>query len=107
MQVLFLEKTMSMFRLFDLTMHLSGFPFKKSKAYLKTILSVPEKDYDSFLTAKKFEIVKFHLNNNSFYKGFAGNINAERWEDIPVMKKIHLQQPLHERLSKGYTRKNV
>jgi phenylacetate-CoA ligase len=107
MQVLFLGKTMSMFRLFDLTMYLSGFPFKKSKAFLKTILSVPEKDYDSFLTAKKSEIVKFHLNNNSFYKDFAGNINAERWEDVPVMKKIHLQQPLHERLSKGYTRKKV
>jgi phenylacetate-CoA ligase len=107
MQVLFLEKTMSMFRLFDLTMHLSGFPFKKSKAFLKTILSVPEKEYDSFLTAKKSEIVTFHLNNNPFYNDFAGNIKADCWEDVPVMKKIHLQKPLDERLSKGYTKKNV
>jgi phenylacetate-CoA ligase len=36
-----------------------------------------------------------------------GDVSVAKWEEIPVMRKIHFQKPLEERLSKGYTKKNV
>lgn len=96
-----------MFRLFDLSLRLSGFPMKEAKAELHHILAIPAEEYGQFLEQKKMEIVNFHLQNNPFYKELVGTTTIKTWEDLPVLNKQHLQKPLAERLSKGYTPKNV
>ncbi|TDP04172.1 phenylacetate--CoA ligase family protein [Flavobacterium sp. 245] len=96
-----------MIRLFDLSLQLNGFPIKKAKAELDQIVHFSEKEYNSFLENKKKEIVDFHLQNNSFYQELVGTKTAPKWEDLPILNKQNLQKPLAERLSTGYTVKNV
>ncbi|NHM07790.1 phenylacetate--CoA ligase family protein [Flavobacterium sp. CYK-4] len=96
-----------MLKLFDLSLRLNGFPLGKAKTELEKTMKLSEKGYAFFLESKKHEIFDFHLNNNPYYKNLIGDKKIERWEDIPVMKKIHFQQPLPQRLSKGYNKRNV
>ena len=96
-----------MISLFDLSLQLNGFPIKKAKAELDKIVNLSEEEYSLFLQNKKEEIVDFHLKNNSFYKELVGNKTNLKWEDLPVLNKQNLQKPLEERLSKGYSRKNI
>ena len=96
-----------MFKLFNLSLRLNGFPLGKAKAELTKILKLNAQDYSTFLESKKQEIFEFHRENNTYYKSLIGGKSIAKWDDIPVMKKIHFQKPLHERLSKGYTKKNV
>ncbi|RKR10206.1 phenylacetate-CoA ligase [Flavobacterium sp. 90] len=96
-----------MISLFDISLQLNGFPIKKAKAELNQIVNLTEEEYTLFLQNKKEEIVDFHLKNNSFYKELVGNKTDLKWEDLPILNKQNLQKPLNERLSKGYTLKNV
>lgn len=96
-----------MIRLFDISLQLNGFPIKKAKVELDKIVHFSEKEYASFLENKKKEIVDFHLKNNFFYAKLAGNTTAENWSDLPILNKQNLQKPLEERLSKGYSKKNI
>jgi phenylacetate-CoA ligase len=96
-----------MISIFNISLQLNGFPIKKAKAELNQIVNLSEKDYVVFLRNKKEEIVDFHLKNNSFYQELIGNGNDWKWESLPILNKQNLQKPLSERLSKGYTNKNV
>lgn len=96
-----------MISLFDISLRLNGFPIKKAKAELDEIVNLSEEEYVLFLQNKKKEIVDFHLKNNVFYKNLVGNKIVEKWEDLPILNKQNLQKPLEERLSKGYSRKDV
>lgn len=96
-----------MIHLFDLSLKLNGFPIKKAKDELDKIIHFSEEEHITFLENKKKEIVNFHLKNNSFYAELAGNTTAENWEDLPILNKQNLQKPLEERLSIGYSQKNV
>ncbi|WP_395060441.1 phenylacetate--CoA ligase family protein [Flavobacterium sp.] len=96
-----------MFRLFDLTLKLNGFPMKKAKAELNKIISFSEEEHQQFIENKKQEIVNFHLKNNDYYKVFFGNHNIKNWSDTPIMTKKDFQKPLSERLSEGYNVKKV
>lgn len=96
-----------MFKLFDLSLKLNGFPLEKAKQEYAKILAVPESQYQEFIEQKKQEIVNYHFENNPFYKNLLGGKLPERWEDLPVLTKKDLQRPLEERLSIGYTPKNV
>ena len=96
-----------MIPLFDLTLRLNGFPIREAKLELDTIFTLSEAEHEAFVVQKKSEIVAYHLENNAFYKTMLGNIRVENWSDLPVLNKQHLQKPLAERLSRGFTTKNV
>lgn len=96
-----------MISLFDISLKLNGFPIKKAKADLDAITKLSNEEYLMFLDKQKDEIVNFHLKNNPFYNELVGDKIASRWEDLPVLNKQNLQKPLKERLSKGYTLKNI
>jgi phenylacetate-CoA ligase len=96
-----------MFRLFNFTLFLNGFPIKKAKTELHTIISLSEENHLAFIESKKREIVDFHLKNNPYYAKFIGKSSFENWSTIPVMTKKDFQKPLAERLSKGYTVKSI
>ena len=96
-----------MLNLFTLSLKISGYPIEKAKQQLSEILTVPDNDYSLFIENKKREIVDFHIENNPFYKNFIGDSDVTKWENIPTMKKIDFQIPLKERLSKGFSKRNV
>jgi len=96
-----------MFKLFDLSLKLSGFPIEDAKREFKQILQIPEADYEKYILAKRKEIVDFHLKNNTFYQELTSGIYTENWNNLPVLTKKNLQKPLSERLSEGFDSKKI
>lgn len=96
-----------MFKIFDISLKLNGFPIAEAKERLSEILAVPDEKYTAFLDQKKQEIVQFHLDHNPFYQTLAGKTAFTNWNELPVMKKSDYQRPLNQRLSEGFTTKNV
>ena len=93
-----------MLPLFDLSLQLNGFPIKKAKTQLHSIINLSETDCITFVANQKREILDFHLNHNSFYRDFAKEQSFENWSDVPVLTKKDLQIPLADRLSEGFTK---
>lgn len=96
-----------MFRFFDLSLLLNGFPIKKAKDELQKIQSIPEQEFENFIEEKKQEIVDYHLKNNSSYQKFVGKNPFNNWNDLPIMTKKDFQKPLFERISNGFSTKKV
>ena len=48
-----------------------------------------------------------NLKNNPFYKELEQTASFKNWSDLPIFNKTKLQKPLSERLSDGFTLKNV
>jgi phenylacetate-CoA ligase len=94
-------------RLFDFSLKINGFDINKAKAALAKIQAQNDSEFNAYVNLKKKEIVAYHLEHNSFYKAFGKTIDFNDWDSIPIMTKRHLQQPLEQRLSDGYTTKNV
>jgi phenylacetate-CoA ligase len=92
---------------FDLSLQLNGYPLKRASVFLQQIVSKNELEFENFLTQQKTEIFNFHIKNNPFYKDFIGVKKIESWSDIPVLKKYDFQKPLSERLTEGFSKKNV
>jgi phenylacetate-CoA ligase len=95
------------FKLFDFSLRINGFPIKKATAEFEKIIAIPEEKFEAYVIDKRNEILNFHLQNNSFYKKLVGKSEVDNWNNLPVLTKKDLQQPLVERLSKAYTKKNV
>ncbi len=93
-------------RLFDLTLLAKGYDIKKAKALLQSIKSINEKDYNVHIENQKKQIVKHHLENNSFYKNFGRTIDINDWDSVPIITKKELQKPLKELLANNFNRKN-
>ena len=66
-----------------------------------------EREHFQFIEKKKAEIVNFHLQNNAFYQELVGSNSYKNWENLPVLSKKNLQQPLEHRLSKNYLEHKV
>jgi phenylacetate-CoA ligase len=94
-------------KIFDISLKLNGFPIGEARKYLDGITAVPEKEYAAFTELNKRNIAEFHLQYNPSYKKLVGKSTFENWGDLPIMRKIDFQQSLKERLSKGYSEKNV
>ena len=96
-----------MFPLFDFSLQINGFPMQEAKAELQKIQAIPEQEFEAFIENKKQEIVDYHLKNNSSYQKFVGKTTLNNWNDLPIMTKKDFQKPLIERLSTGFSLKNV
>mgnify|MGYP000137001637 CR=1 FL=1 len=92
--------------MFELTLRLNGYPISEAKKKLREIQNINEPDYKAYVHHQRQEIVKYHLENNTFYKSFIGNNQTDNWNDIPILQKKDLQISLQKRLSKGYSLKN-
>jgi phenylacetate-CoA ligase len=80
---------------------------KQTNADFRKTLCITEENYQQWIVDKRNEIVRYHLQNNSSYKEFVGKNNFDHWESIPIMTKKEFQKPLIERLSDGFSIKNV
>lgn len=96
-----------MFNLFNISLQINGFQIKKAKFEFEKIQAIPESNFENYITTKRNEIVEHHLKENRLYQEIIGDIKIERWEDIPIMTKKDFQKPLEQRLSNGYSLKNV
>ncbi|MFN3752808.1 phenylacetate--CoA ligase family protein [Flavobacterium sp.] len=96
-----------MFHIFNLSLQLNGYPIKDALREFEKIQSLSEAEYENYLTIKRNDIVAFHLQKNDSYKKLVGNRIAGDWNTLPIMTKKDFQKPLAERLSEGYTLKNV
>jgi phenylacetate-CoA ligase len=79
----------------------------EAAAEFEKIQTVSDADYEDYIGLKRKEIVDYHLKNNKSYQEFVGKSDIQNWNEIPIMTKKEFQKPLSERLSKGYTIKNV
>lgn len=96
-----------MIRFFDWSLKLNGFPMKEAQTEFASILCFSPEEHEQFIKRKKKEILEYHLQNNPYYRNFVGKSEVENWNDVPVMTKKDFQKPLLERLSQGFTEKNV
>ncbi|WP_422106680.1 phenylacetate--CoA ligase family protein [Winogradskyella sp.] len=94
-------------QLFDFSLKINGFDINKAKLTLSNIQAQNEVEFANYIAERKTEIISFHLAHNTFYKSFAGAIDVNDWNSIPVMTKRHLQQPLEKRLSESYNPKHI
>jgi len=95
------------FNIFNLTLKLSGFQIKEATIEFEKIQSISEAEYEKYSIEKRNQIVEFHLKNNKSYQELLGEINFNNWDEIPIMTKKDFQKPLKERLSDGFTIKEV
>ncbi len=93
-------------KVFNLSLFLKRFPIKRAKEELLQISEIKEVDYEAFLKSKRTEIVNYHLKNNPFYRSKVKD-GFSAWESLPILKKKDYQIPLKERLSDGFSEKNV
>ncbi|PZQ92298.1 MAG: AMP-binding protein [Flavobacterium johnsoniae] len=96
-----------MFKLFDFSLKISGFPIDEARLEFDNIHEIPEANYESYILGRRKQIVDYHLKNNSFYRQLASGKTSEQWDALPILTKKELQQPLDLRLSQGFTVKNV
>lgn len=92
--------------LFENTLKLNGFPISKAKSLLKEIQQIPENEFINYVETKREAIVKYHLKNTPFYRNLVG-VSHPNWENLPVMSKSLLQQPLDYRLSNKFKKKPI
>jgi phenylacetate-CoA ligase len=89
-------------QLFHKTLKLQGFEIDKARKEFQSILNTTSIDIKN----RKEAILKHHLTNNHFYSGLVSDKTVS-WENLPILTKHNLQQPLQQRLSKGYTTKHI
>ena len=84
---------------------------QKALTEFEKIQAISDADFEEFIIQKRKEIVEYHLKNNESYREFARkssfNPEVSGWNELPVMTKKDFQKPLEERLSEGFTVKNV
>jgi len=84
---------------------------KEAIAEFEKIQSVSDSDYENHSILKRKEIFEYHLKNNKSYQEFVEksdfNTEVSGWNELPIMTKKDFQKPLSERLSYGFTTKNV
>jgi phenylacetate-CoA ligase len=89
---------------FRLGLKLQNFPITKAE---RDLIEVRENLSDEFQDFRKWEIFNFHKKNNPFYQEFCQSDSIKKWIDIPIIKKKHIQRPVEELLSSGYTKSTV
>ncbi|MBU2926792.1 phenylacetate--CoA ligase family protein [Winogradskyella psychrotolerans] len=94
-------------RLFDFTLKVNGFDIDKAKMALAEIQAKNDLEFETYIEDQKKAIITYHLEHNSFYKTLGKSIDLNDWNSVPIITKQHLQQPLEQRLSDGFTPKNV
>jgi phenylacetate-CoA ligase len=95
------------FRLFDFSLQMQGFPMKEAKKQYAEIRNLSSEKFADYLLTQRQAIVAHHVQHNPLYQQLVSQKNSADWLSLPIMTKKHFQQPLAQRLSEGYTVKNV
>ena len=94
-------------RLFDFSLRFNGYNITEAKSTLAALHAKTDAQFEEFVQHQKQSIVSHHLTENPFYRSLVGSVHVQDWNSIPVMTKRDLQKPLDDRLSRGFSRKDV
>lgn len=94
-------------KLFDFSLKINGFDIDKAKMELSKIQEKDDLAFSRYIMDQKKEILSHHLQHNPFYKSLGKSIDIHDWDSVPILTKRNLQQPISQRLSTGFTPKNV
>lgn len=86
---------------FERILKLKGYPYEEAKEELSGLQSMSADEFLYWQQQKAWDIAKYHYHNNDLYKKLVGTNFPDKWEDLPVVTKQHLQQPLEEIISDG------
>lgn len=89
-------------KFFKKILEFQGFAVHKAEKELLYLDSLNNSDFKKWAENKKQEIVKYHFDNNPFYRKILNNVMSENWVDIPVIKKQMIQRPLVEMVNSMY-----
>lgn len=105
--LIFEKNRIILFNIFNLSLRIKGFPIQEASIEFEKNQAISNDDYENHIISKRTEIVEYLLKNNKSYQEIVGNNTFTKWYDLPVMTKKDFQKPLAERLSEGFTVKNV
>lgn len=91
----------------ELSLKLKGFPLVQAEKELSRIQSLSNSEFNEWHKKKKWEIVKYHVRNNEFYKNKTGEIIPDRWEDLPVLTKSDFQNSNEKLISDTFNKKDL
>lgn len=77
----------AVFKLFDFSLKISGFPIDEARLEFDNILEIPEANYESYILGRRKQIVDFHLKNNTFYSQLASGKTSDQWDALPILTK--------------------
>lgn len=96
-----------MITLFETFLKLTGYDISLASNELKRIQSLSSIEFRKWQNDQKWQIARYHYNNNPLYREKVGDHFPNKWEDLPIMEKSDYQDDLDKLLSTGYTIKNT
>lgn len=100
-------KNAKMSLLTNLIFQLQGLPINKASKDLALIMDMTAKEKTTWINQKKWEIVKWHFENNKTYRKLVGEKIPTEWSALPYVTKQILQGDLDELLSKPFKKEEV
>lgn len=87
-------------------MKFQGFPYPEAQKQLDFIKSLDDLEFSKWKFNKRWDIVKFHLEKNPFYRDLLKGNMVENWESLPIVTKAMIQKPLAEIMTPSINPKN-
>jgi len=81
---------------------LFGYNLRKAKKEISRVKKLSRDDFKQWQETKRWEIVKYHFNNNNFYKEKVGSIIPNKWDKLPIIEKKHIQQNPVNAISRSF-----
>jgi phenylacetate-CoA ligase len=84
---------------FEKYLEYKGYKISKASSEINRLQKMSKEAFINWKTQKKWDLVKYHFDTNSFYQKYLNNKIPEKWEDIPVLQKKDFNVPLNELIS--------
>jgi phenylacetate-CoA ligase len=83
--------------LFDWALRIQSYPMQRARRDLQTLQQLPKTDFIQWQNRQRRDIARHHFENNPVYRSlFKNNPFPNRWEDLPLVQKKHLQGDLNQ-----------
>ena len=92
---------------FENYLRLIGYNITVASKKLAEIQSLYHEEFYEWQDKQKWQIARYHYENNPFYRKKVASNFPDKWGELPIMEKSDYQDDLEKLLSKGYTRKNT
>ena len=78
-------------RLIEEFMKLRGYDIPKARQELKVIQELKNVELETWNLEQRWNIAKFHHQNNQFYQNIIGPSFPNEWDQLPIMEKTDFQ----------------
>ncbi|HEY9177108.1 MAG TPA: hypothetical protein VIN07_05435 [Flavipsychrobacter sp.] len=92
--------------LFEQILQIKGYPYAEAEKELARLQAMSVDEFLNWQLQKAWQQVHFHYQHNPLYRKLVGNLLPDRWEDLPIVTKKDLQQPLNSIITRGINIKN-